>query len=464
MTMIKGETSSLLGMDRDELAALAAEAGQPSYRAKQITEAVYRQRAETLAEISTLPVEFRERLERSGVTVGAARIENKFVSNDGTVRYLIGFADGQTVETVWMPEGDGGEAGDGSEAGEEAEVATASGAKARSEEEEQIAALKRCATQNRGGVQNRSSLQNRGGAQNRSAAQNHSATQNRSAIRDRSGAVNSSGLQKSKGQNPGRSTICISSQVGCAVDCHFCLTALLGVKRNLTAGEIVGQVCAVLKDQNVSPPEDRINLVFMGMGEPFLNYENFVKASRLLVECVGIAERRMTVSTAGIVPRIHDFGGEKIRAKLAISLNASNDALRTRLMPLNKKWNLEMLIAAARDFPLRTREWITFEYVLLGGVNDEPQNAKEVAELLRGLRCKVNLIALNPGPGIDFTTPSEERVAAFQRILRDGGIPAFVRRPRGRDIYAACGQLKRTVEAPTPASQLVQGISASPAS
>ena len=171
----------------------------------------------------------------------------------------------------------------------------------------------------------------------------------------------------------------------------------------------------------------------------------------------------MTVSTAGIVPRIHDFGEERIRPKLAISLNASNDALRTRLMPLNKKWNLEMLIAAARDFPLRTREWITFEYVLLGGVNDEPENAKEVAELLRGLRCKVNLIALNPGPGIDFTTPSEERVAAFQKILRDGGIPAFVRRPRGRDIYAACGQLKRTVEAPTSASQLVQRISASPA-
>ena len=314
-----------------------------------------------------------------------------------------------------MPEGDGGEAGDGSEAGEEAEEATASGAKARSEKEGQIAALKRCATQNRSGVQNRGATRNGSAAQNRSAAQNHSATQNRG------GAVNSSGLQKTKGQNPGRSTICISSQVGCAVDCQFCLTALLGVKRNLTAGEIVGQVCAVLKDQKVSPPEDRINLVFMGMGEPFLNYENFVKASRLLVECVGIAERRMTVSTAGIVPRIHDFGGETIRPKLAISLNASNDALRTRLMPLNKKWNLEMLIAAARDFPLRTREWITFEYVLLGGVNDEPENAKEVAELLRGLRCKVNLIALNPGPGIDFTTPNEERVAAFQKILRGCG-------------------------------------------
>jgi 23S rRNA (adenine2503-C2)-methyltransferase len=384
--MAETGTSSLLGMDRNELAALVSEAGQPSYRAKQIMEAVYRQRVELLEEISTLPLELREQLERSGVSIGAPRIENKFVSQDGTVRYLIAFADGQSVETVWMPEGDGGEAGDGSEAGAEAEAP----------------------------------------------------------------------------RKWGRSTICISSQVGCAVDCQFCLTALLGVKRNLTAGEIVGQVSAVLKDQKVSPPEDRINLVFMGMGEPFLNYENFIKATRLLVECVGIAERRMTVSTAGIVPRIHDFGEEKIRPKLAISLNASNDSLRTRLMPLNKKWNLEMLLAAAKDFPLRTREWITFEYVLLGGVNDDPENAKEVAELLRGLRCKVNLIALNPGPGIDFTTPSEERVAAFQSTLRDAGIPAFIRRPRGRDIYAACGQLKRTVELATSLEPPLQAISPAP--
>ncbi len=408
--MGEAHTTSLLGMDRDELAALVSEAGEPRYRAKQIMDAVYRQRVETLEEISTLPQEFREKLSASGVMVGAARIENKFISVDGTVRYLIGFGDGQSVETVWMPEGDGGEAGDGSEAGEEAESgASPSGAKARSEIGEPIAALKRCAT-----------------------------------------------------QKPGRSTICISSQVGCAVDCQFCLTALLGVKRNLTAGEIVGQVCAVLKDQKVSPPEDRINLVFMGMGEPFLNYENFIKASRLLVEGVGIAERRMTVSTAGIVPRIHDFGGETIRPKLAISLNASNDALRTRLMPLNKKWTLEMLMAAAREFPLRTREWITFEYVLLGGVNDTPENAREVAELLRGMRCKVNLIALNPGPGIEFTTPSAERVTAFQNILREAGIPAFVRRPRGRDIYAACGQLKRTVEVATSPELQLQSISPSP--
>ena len=386
--MDEPKTSSLLGLNREELTALVSEAGEPGYRARQVMDAVYRQRVESLAEISTLPLQFRDWLEQNGITVGAARTENKFVSNDGTVRYLIAFADGQSVETVWMPEGDGGEAGDGSEAGEFGEAETT--------------------------------------------------------------------------RKWGRSTICVSSQVGCAVDCQFCLTALLGVKRNLTAGEIVGQVCAVLKDQKVSPPEDRINLVFMGMGEPFLNYENFVKAARLLVECVGIAERRMTVSTAGIVPRIHDFGGEQIRPKLAISLNASNDALRTRLMPLNKKWNLEMLIAAARDFPLRTREWITFEYVLLEGVNDCPENAKEVAELLRGLRCKVNLIALNPGPGIDFATPSEERVVAFQKILRETGIPAFVRRPRGRDIYAACGQLKRTVEDATLSVPQLQVVSPTP--
>jgi 23S rRNA (adenine2503-C2)-methyltransferase len=366
----------LLGLDRQELTLLAEEWGQPPYRAKQLAEAVYRQRVESIEEISTLSQQLRFDMREKGISIGLPQIEKRFVSQDGTVRYLIGFADGQSVETVWMPEGDGGEAGDGSEAGDLAE---------RSVE--------------------------------RAVA--------------------------------GRSTICISSQVGCAVDCQFCLTALLGVKRNLSAGEIVGQVCAVLKDQKVSPPEDRINLVFMGMGEPFLNYDNFVKAARLLVEEVGIAERRMTVSTAGIVPRIHDFGGERIRPKLAISLNASNDQLRTQLMPLNKKWNLEMLMAEARAYPLRTKEWITFEYVLLGGVNDGAENAKEVAELLRGIRCKVNLIALNPGPGIDFATPDGEQVVAFQKMLRDAGIPAFVRRPRGRDIYAACGQLKRTVEIAT---------------
>ena len=403
---------SLLGLDRSEIDSVVDLFGEPPYRTKQIMEAVYRQRVESVEQISTLSQQLRGKLTENGVSIGLPRIEKRFVSQDGTVRYLIGFADGQSVETVWMPEGDGGEAGDGSEAGELAERFAQSGSLNEStgtfEKNDPSAGLKTGAT----------------------ATQRHK-----------------------QGQNQGRSTICISSQVGCAVDCQFCLTALLGVKRNLNAGEIVGQVCAVLKDQKVSPPEDRINLVFMGMGEPFLNYDNFVKAARLLVDEVGIAERRMTVSTAGIVPRIHDFGKETIRPKLAISLNASNNELRTRLMPLNKKWNLEILMAAAKAYPLRNREWITFEYVLLGGVNDGPENAKEVVELLRGLRCKVNLIALNPGPGIEFTTPDGERVTQFQTILRESGVPAFIRRPRGRDIYAACGQLKRTVEIatmPTP--------------
>jgi 23S rRNA (adenine2503-C2)-methyltransferase len=371
--MVTGRShTSLLGLEHDEIAAFVEQAGEPAYRAQQILDAVYRQKVESAEQISTLPQQFRQDLEGQGVSVGWPRIENKFVSEDGTVRYLIAFADGQSVETVWMPEGDGGEAGDGSEAGDFAE-----GNRAR---------------------------------------------------------------------NWDRATICVSSQVGCAVDCQFCLTALLGIERNLTAGEIVAQVCAVLKDQKVSPPEDRINLVFMGMGEPFLNYDNFMKAVRLLVKYVGIAEPRMTVSTAGIVPRIHDFGLEPTRPKLAISLNASNDELRSRLMPLNRKWNLEKLLAAARDFPLRPRERITFEYVLLREVNDGAEHATEVVELLRGIRAKLNLIALNPGPGIGFATPADERVLTFQKILRKAGIPAFVRRPRGRDIYAACGQLKRTVE------------------
>ena len=354
----------LLGLSLQELTLLVEEAGQPGFRGRQLFEALYRQRVESAEQVSTLPLEFRRALAQSGVSVGLPVIEKRFVSSDGTVRYLMNFVDGQSVETVWMPEGDGGERGDGSEA--------------------------------------------------------------------------------ERGWD--RATICVSSQVGCAVDCQFCLTALLGVKRNLTAGEIVGQVCAVLNDRQVSPPRDRVNLVFMGMGEPFLNYDNFMKAARLLAEGVGIPESRMTVSTAGIVPRIYDFGTEPVRPKLAISLNASNDELRTRLMPINRKWNLEKLMAAARDFPLRNRERLTFEYVLLDEVNDSAQNARDVVELIRGMRAKVNLIALNPGPGIAFQTPSEPRVLAFQNILVAAGIPTFVRRPRGRDIYAACGQLKRTSE------------------
>src|SRR5579872_3756655 len=233
---------ALLGLTVQELTDIAEKAGQPAYRGRQIFEAIYRQRIGSLEQITTLPSDYRQRLQSDEFVIGLPTIEKKFVSSDGTVRYLMALGDGQSVEAVWMPEGDGGESGDGSDA--------------------------------------------------------FYFTSRR------------------------RHTICVSSQVGCAVDCQFCLTALLGVKRNLTAGEIVGQVCTLLNDQRVHPPQERVNIVFMGMGEPFLNYDNFIKAVSLLIDGVGIPESRMTVSTAGIVPRIYDLGAEPVRPKLAISLNA----------------------------------------------------------------------------------------------------------------------------------------------
>jgi 23S rRNA (adenine2503-C2)-methyltransferase len=193
-----------------------------------------------------------------------------------------------------------------------------------------------------------------------------------------------------------------------------------------------------------------VNLVFMGMGEPFLNYDNFMGAVRLLVREAGLSPQRMTVSTSGIVSGIERFAAEppEFRPKLAISLNAPNDAIRSQIMPINRKWPIAAVIGALLPIKLRPRERITFEYVLLGGVNDQPAHAAEVARLIRrtGLPAKVNLIAWNPGPGIEYATPQPEAVETFRRTLADAGIPAYVRKPRGRDIYAACGQLKRTVE------------------
>jgi 23S rRNA (adenine2503-C2)-methyltransferase len=247
-----------------------------------------------------------------------------------------------------------------------------------------------------------------------------------------------------------RATICVSAQIGCAVNCQFCLTAKLGLQRNLTAGEIAGQVVAVLARQGVRVGRDRVNLVFMGMGEPFLNYDNFIAAVRLLVREVGLSPRRMTVSTSGIVPGILRFASEPsdVRPRLAISLNAPNDPIRSEVMPINRKWPIAEVIEAVRRIPLRSRERITFEYVLLGGVTDRPEQAREVARLVRrtGLPAKVNLIAWNPGPGIAYEMPTPEAVAAFHEALIGEGVPAFIRQPRGRDIFAACGQLKRTVE------------------
>lgn len=239
-----------------------------------------------------------------------------------------------------------------------------------------------------------------------------------------------------------RTTLCISSQVGCAVDCRFCFTGLLGLKRNLTAGEMVGQVLALIRAQQI-PRKTALNVVFMGMGEPLLNFQPVMKAIRLLAhpEGVGMAARRITLSTSGIVPRLYDLAREPIRPRLAVSLNASTDEQRTALMPLNRKYPLEALLGACREYPLRPRERLTFEYVLLEGVNDSDQDARRVAELLRGIRAKVNLIPYNGGPQLPFRAPGLERLLAFQQVLAGRHVPAFIRISRGQDVMGACGQL-----------------------
>ena len=397
---------ALFGKNLAELTELLKGFAQKPYRARQVWEALYRQRVASVEDMTTLSQELRERLMTEGWSVELPEIVQTARSVDGTERYLMRMADGETVETVWMPDGDGGERGDGSEAAEE-EAAESVGA------EEAVCGAKVGYWDRRGN----------GRAQNRSKS--------------------SFGTLAEKGYR--RATICISSQVGCAVNCQFCLTAKLGIRRNLTAGEIAGQVAAVLNRHAIQIGKDRINLVFMGMGEPFLNYDEFMSSVRLLAEAIGIPESRMTVSTSGILPGIERFVAEDVRPKLALSLNASNDVVRERVMPITRKWKIAELLEACRRIRLRTREWVTFEYVLLGGVNDQPEHAGEVLALLKDMRAKVNLIVWNPGPGIDYVQPKPEAVARFQKMLIEGGMPTYIRRPRGRDIYAACGQLKRTV-------------------
>lgn len=238
-----------------------------------------------------------------------------------------------------------------------------------------------------------------------------------------------------------RQTICISTQAGCAVDCHFCLTAQLGLIRNLSAGEIVAQVLLPLEDQKARLAP-QTNVVLMGQGEPLLNYEAVMAATRLMLdpEGIGLSPKRVTLSTSGIVPGIDRLAQEKVRPKLAISLNASCDAQRDALMPINRKYPLGVLLDACRQYPLRPWEKLTFEYVLLGGTNDAAEDARRVAKLLANLRCKVNLIPWNPGE-LPYHAPESARVEEFRSILTEKGIPTFVRYSRGQDIMAACGQL-----------------------
>ena len=241
-----------------------------------------------------------------------------------------------------------------------------------------------------------------------------------------------------------KTTQCISSQVGCAVDCQFCATAKLGLTRNLDPGEIADQVYrarALLADED---PDRRItNLVYMGMGEPLHNYDNVMRSLRILTHDlgVGLSQRRITVSTSGLVPRLEKLGKEDVRPNLAVSLNAPNDDVRDAIMPINKKWNIGKLLGAIRAYPLEHRRRVTFEYVLLGGVNDSLADAAQHARLLRGVKCKVNVIPYNPHPEAPYRRPAPDVVDAFQNECKRLGLPTYLRTPRGDDIDAACGQL-----------------------
>ena len=342
----------LLGKSRDELRALCVGLGEPAYRGDQLYHALYSKRILDLAKITNLPAAFRERL-ASQARVTLPEIKQRFVSTDGSIRYLFALPASEdklsarlaSVEAVFMP-------------------------------------------------------------------------------------------------SEGRQTICISTQAGCAVDCQFCLTAQLGLIRNLTAGEILAQVLIPL-EENKDHLAPQTNIVLMGQGEPLLNFDNVMAAVRIILdpEAVAISPKHVTLSTSGIIPGIERLAEESARPKLAVSLNASSDAQRDALMPINKKYSLGALINACKKYPLRNWEHLTFEYVLLGGGNDSQDDARRVARLLAPLKSvKVNLIPWNPGE-LPYREPSNENVEAFRRILTEKNIPAFVRYSRGRDVMAACGQL-----------------------
>jgi len=376
----------LLGKSREELREWLAGIGEPAYRGDQIYRALYQERNFEIAKMTVLPAELRERLAREA-TITLPAVRQRYFSKDGSVRYLFGL-------------------------GEKAKEGFATEAQSSQRKTEEL--IKKAAD-------------------------------------SKPAAVEAVWMPSEK-----RQTICISTQAGCAVDCQFCMTAQLGLIRNLTAGEIVGQILVALKEneekQRVNaeaqsaqrgPDKKQTNVVLMGQGEPLLNFENVMAAMRIVLDAkgVGLAPKHVTLSTSGIVPGIEKLAKEAVRPKLAISLNASNDEQRDALMPINKKYPLAALLAACKNFPTGSREYITFEYVLLGGVNDTAEDARRVARLMSGLgRVKVNLIPWNPG-ALAYKEPTEEAVAEFHRVLLEKGVPAFTRYSRGRDVMAACGQL-----------------------
>ena len=265
-------------------------------------------------------------------------------------------------------------------------------------------------------------------------------------------------------QRDPRATFCISTQVGCAMRCAFCLTGKMGIDRNLTAGEIAGQVRVLARELHLL--DRRFNIVLMGMGEPLHNYEATMKALRMLADEHGMAvsPRRITLSTVGVLPALERLATEPLMPNLAISLHATTDDQREMLVPINRKYGLTDLLEACRRFPLKRRSRITFEYVLLKGVNDTPEDARRLVKLLNGIRAKVNLLPLNEAAGIPFERPSDDRVNRFAAILADHGVVVSVRKSRGRDIRAACGQLiTESSRTKAPGQQLASLMDAAPA-
>jgi 23S rRNA (adenine2503-C2)-methyltransferase len=401
----------LLGKSKEELRAWCAELGEPAYRGTQIYHALYAERKFEIARMTNLPAALRERLSREA-RISLPQVKQRFTSADGSVRYLFGLDEAKEETHAESTE-------------------TTEDAEKRKDGEKKNQEKKKAQGKN----------------------------EEKKSRRAQTPASVEAVFMPSEG----RQTICISTQAGCAVDCHFCLTAQLGLIRNLTAGEILAQVLIALREAG----EDAVarggsrnagkdagatgegalapqtNIVMMGQGEPLLNFESVMAALRILLDAegMGISPKHVTLSTSGIVPGIARLAQEKVRPKLAISLNASNDEQREKLMPINKKYPLALLIDACKNYPLRPWEHLTFEYVMLGGLNDSREDARRVAKLLSPLKSvKVNLIPWNPGE-LPYHESTQESIEEFRQILVSRGVPAFVRYSRGRDVMAACGQL-----------------------
>ena len=371
--------TELLGKSKVELREFCVALGEPAFRGAQIYHGLYSERKFDVAQITNLPAALRERLSKEA-RITLPEVKQQFASTDGSVRYLFGLGI----------------------AGEQKEFNTPTGS---------------------------------GQAPDTEGAEKNG--RERAARLLKPASVEAVFMP-----SEGRQTICVSTQAGCAVDCHFCLTAQLGLIRNLTAGEILAQVLLPLEEHKAQLAP-QTNIVLMGQGEPLLNFEPVMAAVRIMLdpEGLGISPKHVTLSTSGIVPGIERLAQEKVRPKLAISLNASNDEQRDALMPINKKYPLSVLMNACEEYPLRTWEHLTFEYVMLGGVNDAAEDARRVVRLLSPLKSvKVNLIPWNPGE-LPYRESSPVRIEEFRWILVDRGVPAFVRYSRGRDVMAACGQL-----------------------